>query len=80
MVDRAVLRYIRELLDPYSIYYSDGVLNSEGMTLLRIIAREVLKEYPSLRPRFAKARRRRDYEYVSSLLNDVISYLSQQSQ
>ena len=79
MVDRAVLRYIRELLDPYSIYYSDGVLNSEGMTLLRIIAREVLKEYPGLRPRFAKARRRRDYEYVSSLLNDVISYLSQQS-
>ena len=80
MVNRAVLRYIRELLNPYSIYYSDGVLNSEGMTLLRIIAREVLKEYPNLRSRFAKARRKRDYEYISSLLNDVISYLSQQSQ
>ncbi len=81
MVSRAVIRYIEELLNPYSTYYSDGgVLNSEGMTLLRIIAREVLREYPALKPRFAKARRRRDYEYVSSLLNEVISYLSQHSQ
>ncbi|MFP3280814.1 MAG: hypothetical protein RXO76_07095, partial [Vulcanisaeta sp.] len=59
--------------------YSDGFLNSEGMTLLRIIAREVLRENPALKPRFAKARRRRDYEYVSQLLNDVISSLSQTS-
>lgn len=80
MVSKAVIRYIEELLNPYSTYYSDGVLNSEGMTLLRIIAREVLREYPALKPRFAKARRRRDYEYVSSLLNEVISYLSQYSQ
>ena len=79
MVSRAVLRYMEELLDPYSGYYSDGFLNSEGMTLLRIIAREVLRENPALKPRFAKARRRRDYEYVSQLLNDVISSLSQTS-
>ncbi|MGC9153513.1 MAG: hypothetical protein ACP5GY_07270 [Vulcanisaeta sp.] len=77
MVSKAVLRYINELLNPYSQYYSDGVLNSEGMTLLRIIAREVLKEYPNLKPRFAKARRRRDYEYISQLLSDVVSSLSQ---
>ncbi|GAB6946324.1 hypothetical protein JCM16161A_04540 [Vulcanisaeta sp. JCM 16161] len=80
MVSKAVIRYIEELMNPYSIYYSDGVLNSEGMTLLRIIAREVLREYPNLKQRFAKARRRRDYEYVSSLLNEVISYLSRRSQ
>ncbi len=80
MVSGAVIRYIKELLNPYSEYYSDGALNSEGMTLLKLIAREVLREYPSLRPRFAKARRRRDYEYVSELLNDVISSLSQSSQ
>ncbi len=77
MVSKAVLRYINELLNPYSQYYSDGVLNSEGMTLLRIIAREVLKEYPNLKPRFTKARRRRDYEYISQLLSDVVSSLSQ---
>ncbi|ADY00341.1 hypothetical protein VMUT_0125 [Vulcanisaeta moutnovskia 768-28] len=79
MVSKAVMRFIEELLNPYSIYYSDGVLNSEGMTLLKVIAREVLREYPNLKSRFAKARRRRDYEYVSGLLNDVISYLSQSS-
>ncbi|WP_054844185.1 hypothetical protein [Vulcanisaeta souniana] len=81
MVSGAVIRYIKELLNPYSEYYSDGSLNSEGMTLLKLIAREVLREYPpSLKPRFAKARRRRDYEYVSELLNDVISSLSQSFQ
>lgn len=79
MVSRAVLKYIEELLNPYSNYYSDGFLNSEGMTLLRIIAREVLRENPALKPRFAKARRRRDYEYVSQLLREITSYISQTS-
>ncbi|WP_054854473.1 hypothetical protein [Vulcanisaeta distributa] len=79
MVNKALIKYIEELLNPYSTYYSDGVLNSEGMTLLKIIAREVLKEYPALKSRFAKARRRRDYEYVSNLLNEIISYFSQTS-
>ncbi|MFB6469838.1 MAG: hypothetical protein TU36_001165 [Vulcanisaeta sp. AZ3] len=79
MISKAVIKYMRDLLNPYSEYYSDGMLNSEGMTLLRIIAREVLKENPNLRPRFVKARRRRDYEYIAELINDVFSSLSQPS-
>ncbi|WP_069806714.1 hypothetical protein [Vulcanisaeta thermophila] len=75
-MNRALINYITELLNPYSTYYSDGVLNSEGMTILRVIAREVLKEYPWLRRRFAKARRRRDYEYVSSLMSEVLQLIT----
>lgn len=74
-MDDAVSRYVAELMDPYSPYYSNGLLNSEGMTLLKVIARSVLAVNPSLKPRFAKARRLRDYEHVSSLMADVAETL-----
>ncbi len=74
-MDDAVSRYVRELMDPYSPYYSNGLLNSEGMTLLKVIARSVLALNPSLKARFAKARRLRDYEHVSSLMADVAETL-----
>jgi hypothetical protein len=74
MPSESSLRYMRLLLDPYSEYYSNGFLNSEGLTLLGIIAREVLREYPWLRGRFAKARSRRDFETVSRLINEILDY------
>lgn len=76
VMNKAVIAYIMELLNPYSVYYSDGMLNSEGMTILRVIAREVLKDYPWLRGRFAKARQRRDYDYISKLMSDVLSIIT----
>ena len=75
MGSEALRSYVEELLHPYSPYYSNGVLNSEGMTLLRVIAREVLASHPYMRARFAKARRLRDYEHVSTLMRDVLAMI-----
>jgi len=76
MPRNALLRYMNLLLDPYSQYYSRGFLNSEGLTLLRVIAREVLRDYPWLKGRFAKVRSRRDFESVRKLLNEIINLSS----
>ena len=67
-----VRRYIEELLNPNSPYYSRGVLNSEGMTVLSVVARELLKEMPWLKGRLEKARSRRDFETVSRVLRSIL--------
>ena len=75
MGSEALRSYVEELLHPYSPYYSDGALNSEGMTLLKVIAREVLASRPYMKARFTKARRLRDYEHVSSLMRDLLAMI-----
>ncbi len=75
MVSKRCITLIMTLLDPYSSYYSDGYLNSEGMTILSVIAKEVLREYPYLKGLFEKARKRRSYEDVSRILNEVLTHM-----
>jgi hypothetical protein len=67
--------YIDKLLnlleDPFSIYYSDGYLNSEGMTILSLLAKATLQEWPWIMPLFRKVRVKRDYQSVANLARGI---------
>jgi len=67
--------YIDKLLnlleDPFSIYYSDGYLNSEGMTILSLLAKATLQEWPWITPLFRKVRVKRDYQSVANLARGI---------
>ena len=62
---------IRTLSDPYSEYYSDGNLNSEGMTLLMNLVRQVVQLFPELRESLRKCVREREYTHVMKCLSLV---------
>ncbi len=64
------LKYLERLLnlleDPYSEYWSRGVLNSEGMTVLMNILRILAKKNINLMRVMRTCLRNRTYEYVLS--------------
>lgn len=62
-----ILKLLTTLEDPFSGYYSDGYLNSEGMTILSLIAKSALRQWPWMTQLFRKVRVRRDYHSVINL-------------
>lgn len=64
------LKYVDKLLkaleDPYSEYWSRGILNSEGMTILMNILRILAKKDINLMRIMRTCLRNRSYEYVLS--------------
>ncbi len=62
---------IHKLADPYSEYYSRGYLNSEGMKVINVVARALLRRHPWLKSYLDKVRRRRDHESVLRLIEEV---------
>ncbi|MGC8570799.1 hypothetical protein [Caldivirga sp.] len=66
-----LLKLVNLLEDPFSSYYSNGYLNSEGMTILSLIAQLTIREAPWLASLFRKARERRDYQSVIKALKDI---------
>ncbi|MDT7903460.1 MAG: hypothetical protein RXO26_07970 [Caldivirga sp.] len=67
--------YIDKLLNllenPFSTYYSDGYLNSEGMTILSLLANATLHEWPWMKPLFRKVRIKRDYQSIVNLARGI---------
>ncbi len=59
-------RLLRALEDPYSEYWSHGILNSEGMTILMNIIRVLAKKDINLMRIMRTCLRNRSYEYVLS--------------
>lgn len=70
---RVLVGLLKPLVNPYSEYYSDGLLNSEGMTLLSRAVAVIMSSMPNLASLARKARRRRDYLTVFELIREVYS-------
>ncbi|ABW00893.1 hypothetical protein [Caldivirga maquilingensis] len=66
-----LLKLVKLLEDPFSGYYSDGYLNSEGMTILSLIAQLTIREAPWSASLFRKARERKDYQSVVKILEGI---------
>lgn len=66
-----LLSILKPLEDPYSDYYSDGMLNSEGMTLLSRALAIIMGSLPQLSSMARKARERREYFYVKRLIDEL---------
>ncbi|WP_291765352.1 hypothetical protein [Caldivirga sp. UBA161] len=66
-----LLKLVKLLEDPFSNYYSDGYLNSEGMTILSLIAQLTIREAPWLASLFRRARERRDHQSIMKVLEGI---------
>ena len=66
-----LLRLMKLLEDPFSDYYSDGYLNSEGMTILSLIAQLTIREAPWAASLLRRAREKRDYQSVMKILEGI---------
>lgn len=73
--DREYLEYlIDKIMEPE--YWSHGILNSEGRTLLNLIARILSSYHSELRRIIAKVRRNPTYENVSKLVEMIREIIS----
>ncbi len=73
--DREYLEYLLEkIMEPE--YWSHGVLNSEGRTLLNLIARILASYHLGLRGIIARVRRNPTYENVSKLVEIIREIIS----
>ncbi|GEM_PF-2215674 len=70
-----IFKIIQDLENPYSMYYSKGYLNSEGMTLINILSRYLINRYPWIKSAIVKVRKRKDYETVSKFLYLLQNFL-----
>ena len=74
------LKYIKhiicQLVNPYSQYYSNGYLNSEGLTLINNLAKHIVKFDVSLKNLIQKVRKVKSYEYVVKLIDEISRKLS----
>ncbi len=73
--DREYLEYLLDkIMEPE--YWSHGVLNSEGRTLLNLIARILASYHLGLRGIIARVRRNPTYENVSKLVEIIRELIS----
>jgi len=67
-----VVRLARKLAEGYMVYFSRGVLNSEGRKVFEEMARMLIDEHPELKKVVSRARRNPTLENVVRVLERVL--------
>jgi hypothetical protein len=67
-----VVRLARKLAEGYLVYFSRGVLNSEGRKIFEEMARMLIDEHPELKKIVTRARRNPTLENVVRVLERVL--------
>ncbi len=67
-----VVRLARKLAGGYMVYFSRGVLNSEGRKVFEELARMLIDEHPELKKIVTRARRNPTLENVARVLERVL--------
>jgi len=67
-----VYNLFRKLISGYKVYFSHGILNSEGRKIFEEAVRMLIYEYPEYKPIISKARRDPTLENVLKVARIVL--------